>query len=414
MADRWFVWMVAMSWQVALLAALVWGLTLVLRKGSARVRWILWLLVMMKLVVSPEWATPWSLGTMADRIAMSLETEGLGMAPRNVELAPQSARGDGAALELDLSVVFPSASAEAASPRLARLDSEHLFVLWAVIAVSLMVLCIVQYVRFRKVVMSDWTDPTEELARFFAKQRGLMKFRGGVRLKVSPGIQTPAVFGVFRPTVLLPETWEGRFDRAELQAILVHELAHVRRGDLVWGWVVTVISCCYWFHPAVWLANGMMRKEREMACDDVVLNVTGQKGETYASTLVHVAESFHGRVPRGVGALGVLEVYDHLLHRVRSAADPARSRGLGWRSVALFGAVALLVPMGIWPAAIVADTEEAKEGIEAEIDAHYAKAHPEVQEFIRWTAKTFESRGLWMDAGAYDELPDAERREKVA
>ena len=81
----------------------------------------------------------------------------------------------------------------------------------------------------------------------------------------------------------------------------------------------------------------------------------------------------------------------------------------------LFVVVASLLPMGIWPAALAADTAQAeKAAIEVEIEAHYAKAHPEVQEFIRWTAKTFKARGLWLDAGAYKDLSDADRREKVA
>lgn len=82
--------------------------------------------------------------------------------------------------------------------------------------------------------------------------------------------------------------------------------------------------------------------------------------------------------------------------------------------VALFGVVALLLAMGVWPASVAADTGPVKEGIEAEIEAYYTKAHPEVQEYIRWTAKTFGRGGLWMDAGAYDGLTDVERQEKIA
>jgi len=409
MADQWFVWMVAISWQVAAMAGMVWVLTFALRKGFARVRWILWLLVVAKLVVSPEWATPWSLGTMADRYAVSDTGDGGLLTTTEAEAPVQFADDVGTALALDLGVAFPSG--ESASPRVALLTSETLFLVWAVVAVSLMVFCFVQYLRFRRVVMSGWTDPGEELGRFFVAQCGLMKLGGGVRLKVSPAIQTAAVFGAFRPTVLMPEAWEERFTREELQAILVHELAHVRRGDLAWGWVVSLITCLYWFHPVVWLVNGMLRREREMACDDVVLKVTEQEGEAYASTLVRVAESFRGKFPHGAGVLGVLEVYDHLLHRVRSAADGTRSRGLGWRSVALLAVVTMLLPMGIWPAAIEA---ESKKGIDAEIAAHYSKAHPEVQEYIRWTSKTFGPRGLWMDADSYDKLSKKERREKVA
>ena len=111
--------------------------------------------------------------------------------------------------------------------------------------------------------------------------------------------------------------------------MLGHELAHVRRGDLYWGWLLAAITCVYWFHSVVWWVNLNVRREREMACDDIVLNATKQDGEAYASTILHVAESFRGWLPFGAGALGVLELYDHLLHRIRSASDGRRVRRTG-------------------------------------------------------------------------------------
>jgi hypothetical protein len=140
-------------------------------------------------------------------------------------------------------------------------------------------------------------------------------------------------------------------------------------------------------------------------------------------------------LPFGAGALGVLEVYDHLLHRIRAASDSRRVRRLGWRAAPVLLAVVLLLPMGVWPVATGADVASAETAnqaaqkttqdevptaaparppIDIETEKHYAKAHPEVQEFIRQTASSFGRAGLWLPEDAFNDLSADARAEKVA
>lgn len=85
-----------------------------------------------------------------------------------------------------------------------------------------------------------------------------------------------------------------------------------------------------------------------MACDDAALIATGREGSDYAGTILRVAEGFTGRVPAGVGLLGLLEMSDNLLQRIRSAGESDRARTATWRSAAVLAMLVLLLPMGAW------------------------------------------------------------------
>jgi len=127
--------------------------------------------------------------------------------------------------------------------------------------------------------------------RLHASLRSVMNELGvslRVRIRVSPRIPVPLVFGTLRSTMLLPDAAEG-WDRACLRRVLLHELAHVRRRDTLWITLAHAVRGLFWFHPLVWVAVTRMRQESEHACDDWVVR-SGERPSDYAETLLFVAE----------------------------------------------------------------------------------------------------------------------------
>lgn len=98
---------------------------------------------------------------------------------------------------------------------------------------------------------------------------------------------TPVTWGVWRPRVLLPSTAKN-WSEDRMRIVLYHEWAHVRRGD--WGiqLAASLLCCCYWFNPLIWMAARRLRHESERACDDLVLE-SGVAGTDYATHLVAMA-----------------------------------------------------------------------------------------------------------------------------
>ena len=102
-------------------------------------------------------------------------------------------------------------------------------------------------------------------------------------------VLVPTVVGVIKPTVLLPFSFASTLSLEQVEMLLSHELAHIRRHDLLIDVIQRIIEALLFFHPAVWWVSRMVRIERENCCDDMVL-AAGGKAREYASSLVDMAE----------------------------------------------------------------------------------------------------------------------------
>lgn len=134
--------------------------------------------------------------------------------------------------------------------------------------------------------------------RHAAALRGRLDTAASAELDLPPGIAQrtvphavePGIVGVLRPVLLLPEGIETRVSRAELDAIVAHELSHYRRRDNLTGAVHMVVEALFWFFPPVWWLGARLVEERERACDDAVV-LAGHDRETYAEAILKVCES---------------------------------------------------------------------------------------------------------------------------
>ena len=96
-----------------------------------------------------------------------------------------------------------------------------------------------------------------------------------VRLLVSGIVQAPAAIGWLRPIVLVPAGALTGLPAEQVEALLLHELSHIRRHDyLVHIWQ-SVVEAVFFYHPGVWWISGHMRTERELCCDDIAVSITG-------------------------------------------------------------------------------------------------------------------------------------------
>lgn len=110
-----------------------------------------------------------------------------------------------------------------------------------------------------------------------------------VTILKSPSIDTPAVIGFFKPVLLIPVSFFTGFEGAYIEAIILHELAHIKRYDYIINFIQLIIETFGFFHPAVWWISNRIRRERENCCDDFAVEILGDR-LIYVKSLVQLEE----------------------------------------------------------------------------------------------------------------------------
>jgi beta-lactamase regulating signal transducer with metallopeptidase domain len=128
--------------------------------------------------------------------------------------------------------------------------------------------------------------------------RKAMRIARRVSVAACEGLAQPVLVGVVRPLILLPASALSGWTPEELEMVLVHELAHVRRWDNLVNLLQRIVESLLFFHPAVWLVSGALRRDREECCDAVVVSRTAQP-QRYAELLLSIAAVLpRGQAPR--------------------------------------------------------------------------------------------------------------------
>ena len=172
-----------------------------------------------------------------------------------------------------------------------------------------------------------------------------------VRLLESTMVDVPTVIGWMKPVILLPASALSGLTPHQLEAILAHELAHVRRHDYLVNLLQTLVETLLFYHPAVWWLSRRIRSERENCCDDLAVSLCGDP-YTYAKALADLEEL------RGTSRQLVMAASGgSLVHRVRRllGAPTHAGRAPGW----LAGGAAVLVMLGIAAGAVATDAFQA-------------------------------------------------------
>src|ERR1035441_1702101 len=177
--------------------------------------------------------------------------------------------------------------------------------------------------RMRSVLVRPAPPEWQQTLRGLAAHIGLSR---PVRLLVSALVQVPTVVGWLRPVVLVPAGALGGMPPQYLEALLGHELAHLRRHDYLVNILESVAEALLFYHPAVWWVSGHLRCERELCCDDLAVSVTGDV-LTYAQALFEWESCRPANLQGAVAANGG-SLADRIARLLGQSRPPARA-GLG-------------------------------------------------------------------------------------
>src|SRR4029077_14584403 len=185
-----------------------------------------------------------------------------------------------------------------------------------------------------RTVLCASQPPSEALSALFESVRsGTPASR--CELWLVPDLRSPAATGWWRPKVLLPQNVVPRLETQHLVDVLRHELMHVRRRDYLWDRLATLGCYVLFFHPAVWLVRRRLRWDRELVCDEGVVEGSDARRLEYATCLTTLAS--RGWLPdeKHVGPIDFLSLPSLLGSRVPAPVSPRRVQHSARKKAAL-------------------------------------------------------------------------------
>ena len=354
-AYGWWQWMLSMFWQVSLLIILIAGIDMAIRRWAwPQVRYVLWLLVLLKLVIPPSWQMETSIISrikpgIEAKIFTRVEKPDWMTAPeksfRSVAENPSKPTTDEANeesrsdkhLQSDpspisanagvqpneyqpVSQTLPSSSSRQSAESTVSLSLQSiLLIVWIAGILIFFSMLTLKMSRLRKWhQMQDDRNIPPWFHHILVQTAQRLELNKIPAIVFARDAVTPAVYGLFRPVLLLPKGYFDRLSREEAEHVLLHELCHLKRGDLWMHGICLLLQVIYWFNPLLIWMRRQMKHVREICCDLSVANVLREETSGYRDTLLNTArELLTETVEPGLGLLGVFEEPFRLVTRLR-------------------------------------------------------------------------------------------------
>jgi beta-lactamase regulating signal transducer with metallopeptidase domain len=212
-------------------------------------------------------------------------------------------------------------------PRLSVL--EWISMTWACGCLCLIALASWRYWRWNGLIARGWPITDPRLLELLGDARATMGVRRPVKLIAMKRLDSPAVFGLRRVCLLLPESAIAQLSDRELRLVFLHEMAHIRRHDLGLNVLLMAVQFLHWFNPLVWLATHRIRADGELVCDDMVMNsLVAAERPGYGQVLLRLIDEFSAETPAFPGAIRVVSSKQEIKRRLIMIKNH-RSGGFG-------------------------------------------------------------------------------------
>ena len=389
----------------SLLIVLAVALTRALGRAPAAARHIVWSLSVAALLLLPatSWL-PWRLelpmlGTARDALGVSVTPPAVNTTRSSIEAGNDAvAAPDAAALradtppEIDASTPSRTTPPTQATPRFVATIIDRLgtpaailITLWLAGSLWMLARLAIGVAGVRSMIRRSEPATGDEWDEILERAQKSIGGRAIARTVISDHAAMPFTYGLFRPTIVLPASAE-EWTTDRRRSVLLHELAHVRRHDLITNAVVQLACAVYWFHPLVWLAARRVRIEAERACDALVVG-TGTLPSEYAGDLLEIARTMRSSATAAVAlAMARRSDFEGRLLAIlapnsgRNVLTAARAVLVALSFAAPAAAVAAAVPPGAaTPNAIISEATSTES---EESNTVASQKHPNLAEHV--------------------------------
>jgi beta-lactamase regulating signal transducer with metallopeptidase domain len=275
---RWAEAMLAVVWQSALLVCIVAVALLAWRRPSPAVRCWVWRMLAIKILVMPFWsiAVPQPHWMIASSLPASNDGPADTVVPPQTPLAIETSN-----LERTVErAVIPTMHSAAKTTW-----QTWLAAVWLAFVVMQFARLGWQHWQLQRLLLAS--RPADERLRGLVEEcSARLPLSRSPKVRITMADVSPLICGMIQPVLVLPESLLNSAGESQLRQIVLHELAHARRHDLVWCWIPHVTRMMYWFHPVAHWVAFREALERELACDEMAMSRSEATAADYARTLV--------------------------------------------------------------------------------------------------------------------------------
>ena len=301
-----------------LILILLWGKRFWEDKISRQWQYYIWLVVVLRLLIpfGPETNLMGKTYEAADRMITQAVSAPL---QQSILHGPEDIPVPAVHLEQNNeNVMDPTEDLATAHPLqdIRTLLINHVWLIWLVLALGLLIRKITIYQSFLQYIRAGRTPVSDmeilDRLSVTAKQAGIQR---PIELCVHPLVSSPLLIGFFHPCIVLPST---DLPEKDFPYIILHELTHYRRRDLLYKWLVQVTVCLHWFNPLVYFMNREITRACEFSCDEAVLAKTGGgNAQAYGKTLLNAMAAV-GKYRENFGAVTLSENKQLLKERLNA------------------------------------------------------------------------------------------------
>jgi beta-lactamase regulating signal transducer with metallopeptidase domain/DUF4097 and DUF4098 domain-containing protein YvlB len=337
-AQVWWSGTIAMFWQVGVLIILIGCVDLIIRRWAwPQLRYSLWLMVLVKLVLPPTISLSTSVTSGLQPLAKQIVAKENRREDLNNTTSTILAHFEASVAESPAETVPSRETFTEQQPVTVVTSSEnvdgdslkasHVKMVWQVYLMAVWLAgmfilggwLIIKLLHLRKEdrrlpAKASLPESFYDATARCAKSLGLRRVP---KVVLTRKVACPAVFGIVRPILLMPAGYLSKMTRKDTEHMLLHELAHIKRGDLFVHSFYMLLQVVYWYNPLLWLVRSQMHHLRELCCDATVARLLRGRISEYRQTLIDVARRYLTKPTEpGLGLLGLFEDSNRLLVRL--------------------------------------------------------------------------------------------------
>src|SRR5665648_981528 len=263
-----FNWVIKSSIMASILAVLILLVKYALRnKLDAKWQYAIWMLLIIRLLMPYDIQSPWSIYSLLPKSSVISPIVNQIKIP-DIKAQIGNISGQNIQLTNDQFIINKQSNAKADGPISKDLSYGWILgIVWLVGALILGILTFPKNLRFYLKLERELFLKDARMTKLMHECTRKLGIRKNLPILIMNGIDSPCLFGIISPKLLLPKSLVNRLNEENMRHIFFHELSHYKRNDILINWVAVAAQIVHWFNPLIWYSFAKMREDCELACD---------------------------------------------------------------------------------------------------------------------------------------------------